>query len=96
MGLLNTITWFLCVSPVQVVEKMKPEEKVRWSWKLVFKRVASDLANSVEHEIRTCMATSIEAELARWETTHALEVEQVPDSLVGGRLDYPRIVSRVP
>ncbi|WAQ98961.1 K0825-like protein [Mya arenaria] len=79
---------------VQVVEKMKPEEKVRWSWKMIFKRVAPDLATSIEHEIHTCLKASLDVEVQQWTSSHTLETVPVLDSLVGGRLDYPRVISK--
>ncbi|KAH3834366.1 uncharacterized protein KIAA0825-like isoform X2 [Dreissena polymorpha] len=79
---------------VQVVEKMKAEEKIHWHWRIIFKKVAPDLAASITHQIQSTCQAGMEAEQNMWSTQQTLEVVDVPESLIGGRLDYPRCISK--
>lgn len=78
-----------------VVEKMKIEERIRWNWKFIFKQIAGEFAASVDHQIQTVVDTCLLDEQRAWSSTHSLETVAVPDKLYGGRLDYPRLVSKV-
>ena len=61
----------------------------QWDWRLVFKKLIPDLARSVEHSIQeTCQGA-----LARPEAM--LQTTSVRAELVGGRLDYPKVISKV-
>lgn len=80
---------------VTVVEKMKIEERIRWNWKFIFKQIAGEFSISVEYEIQNAVDTSLQAEQNTWSSTHNLEVVEVPGKLYGGRLDYPRCISKV-
>lgn len=81
--------------PVTVVEKMKLEERVRWDWKFIFKKIAPELAHSVQCGIQNTMATSLGEEHKQWASSHTVTTVTLDPTQWGGRLDYPKIVSKV-
>ena len=80
---------------VTVVEKMKLEDRVKWDWKIIFKKIAPELAHCVEHYLRGAMTTALNAELQEWAASHNLHTVPVRETLWGGRLDYPKVISKV-
>ena len=81
--------------PVTVVEKMKIEERIRWNWKFIFKQIAGVFAQSVEYEIENAIDTSLLEEGNKWSSAHNLDLVEVAEKLYGGRLDYPRYITKV-
>lgn len=78
-----------------VVEKMKLEDKLHWDWKMMFKKVAPDLGTGVDRHIRSTMAELLSQEQAQYSETHLIATTEVRKDLWGGRMDYPKIISKV-
>jgi hypothetical protein len=76
------------------VEKSR-EERLRWEWKLMFKKIGHELAQFVNNQIRNQFKISLDKELADWTNLHVLVTEPVDDELWGGKLDYPKFVTKV-
>ena len=74
---------------------MKIEDKLHWDWKMMFKKVAPDLATGVDQHIRSAMAELLSREQAEWSETHKFTTAEVRKDLWGGRLDYPKVISKV-
>ena len=76
--------WFFLVGSARQNDRAS-----QWDWRLVFKKLIPDLARSVERSIQeTCQGA-----LARPEAM--LQTTSVRAELVGGRLDYPKVISKV-
>ncbi|XP_052100793.1 uncharacterized protein KIAA0825-like [Mytilus californianus] len=77
----------------KVVEKSR-EERLRWEWKLMFKKIGHDLAQFVNNQIRNQFKVSLDKELADWTNLHVLVTKPVKEELWGGKLDYPKFVTK--
>ncbi|KAK7489267.1 hypothetical protein BaRGS_00019519 [Batillaria attramentaria] len=77
----------------KVVEHCRSEERVRWEWKLVFKKLSGDLSQAVEGTLLEQMQTSLGAESVFWEQQHRLETVTLDPLLQGGKLDNPKVIS---
>ena len=80
---------------VTVIEKMRIEDKLHWDWKMMFKKVAPDLGTGVDQHIRSAMAELLNREQVEWSETHSFATAEVRKDLWGGRLDYPKVISKV-
>ena len=78
-----------------MIEKLKLEDKFHWDWKLIFKKVAPDLGTGVDQHVRSAMAELLNQEQLQWSETHSLITVDVRTDLWGGRMDYPKVVSKV-
>ena len=78
-----------------MIEKTKVEEKPVWEWKLIFKLIIADLVQCVEQIVWTSANAALEKEQKDWEIAHTLDVLELPRDMVAGRLDYPRVISKV-
>lgn len=78
----------------KVVERTRGEERLRWEWKLMFKKIAPDLAKFVGLRIRNLLKTTLDSELGDWTRLGVLHTESVPQELWGGKLDYPKSISK--
>ena len=78
-----------------MVEHSRVEERFRWEWKLVFKKLCVDLSQGVEGMLLDQMQSSLTAELALWDSKHTIRVVTVDAALLGSRLEYPRVTSLV-
>lgn len=79
--------------PPKVVEKSR-EERLRWEWKLMFKKIGQDLAQFVNNQIRNQFKISLDKELSEWTNQHVLVTEPIKEDLWGGKLDYPKFVTK--
>ena len=61
----------------------------------MFKKISHDLAECVAKQIRNLLKTSIDKELKGWTEEHILVTEPVPEELWGGKLDYPKTITKV-
>jgi hypothetical protein len=77
------------------VERTRGEERLRWEWKLMFKKIAPDLSKYMGQQIRNLLKTTLDSELRDWTQVGVLHTEPVPQELWGGRLDYPKYISKV-
>ena len=80
---------------VTVVEKIKMEDKFHWDWKMMFKKVAPDLGTGVDQHIRSAMAELLSQEQVQWSEAHSIVTAEVRKDLWGGRMDYPKVISKV-
>lgn len=80
---------------IAVVEKNRAEEKVRWDWKLMFKKIAHDIARCIDQEMRNLLTSVLENESQDWGKMGKLVMSPVPEQLWGGKQDYPKCVSKV-
>lgn len=87
------VSWY--VGLILVVERTRGEERLRWEWKLMFKKIAPDLAKFVGLRIRNLLKTTLDSELGDWTRLGVLHTESVPQELWGGKLDYPKSISKV-
>ncbi|KAK7115922.1 hypothetical protein V1264_001706 [Littorina saxatilis] len=78
----------------KVVEHSRQEERFRWEWKLVFKKLSTDLSQGVEGMLLDQMQTALSSELTLWEKKHVLKVVTVDTAVQEGRLDYPKVISQ--
>ncbi|KAL5005817.1 hypothetical protein ScPMuIL_016975 [Solemya velum] len=78
----------------KVVEKNRVEEKVRWDWKLVFKKISHDIARCIDQEMRNLLTSVLENESQDWGKAGKLVSTPVPEQLWGGKQDYPKCVSK--
>lgn len=77
------------------MERTRGEERLRWEWKLMFKKIAPDLAKFVGQQIRNLLKTTLDLELRDWTQLGVLHTEPVSQELWGGKLDYPKSISKV-
>jgi hypothetical protein len=80
---------------IAVVEK--PEDNIpKWDWRSLFRRVVPDVSKGLENHLQTLASTQLFVE---WDSlehgTKTLQAAPVDPKLVGGRLDYPRRISKV-
>lgn len=61
----------------------------------MFKKIGHDLAQFVNNQIRNQFKVSLDKELADWTHLHVLVTEPVKEELWGGKLDYPKFVTKV-
>ncbi|XP_062617081.1 uncharacterized protein KIAA0825-like [Saccostrea cucullata] len=78
----------------KVVERTRGEERLRWEWKLMFKKIAPDLSKFMGQQIRNLLKTTLDSELRDWGQVGVLHTEPVPQELWGGKLDYPKCISK--
>ncbi|XP_048250492.1 uncharacterized protein KIAA0825-like [Haliotis rufescens] len=78
----------------KVIERTKTEDRLHWDWKIIFKKVSSDLTHAVEADLHEVMSNGLDIDLRQWETSRKLETCNVPEILHGGKLDYPKVVSK--
>ncbi|XP_076443333.1 uncharacterized protein KIAA0825-like isoform X2 [Babylonia areolata] len=77
----------------KVVEHSRVEEKFRWEWKLVFKKLSVDLSQAVEGRLLDQMHSCLAAETALWDSQHVLKAVPTLAALQGGRVEYPMLTS---
>ncbi|KAK3600467.1 hypothetical protein CHS0354_013026 [Potamilus streckersoni] len=82
------------LSAPKVVEKARLDVRVKWNWKIVFKKIAPDLAVHIDQLIRAAMSAALDREQADWKTNQKLETVPVKYELWGGKLGYPKVVSK--
>ena len=75
-----------------VVEKPY-EDRPHWEWRALLRKFAGDLASCVDGCIRST-ASHIISDLTKLPQEH-LQAVQVDTMLAGGRLDYPKLISKV-
>ena len=80
---------------LSVVEHSHVEERFRWEWKLVFKKLCVDLSQAVEGLLLDQMQSSLSTELSLWEKKHVIQVVRLDAALQGSKLEYPRVTSQV-
>ncbi|XP_033750005.1 LOW QUALITY PROTEIN: uncharacterized protein KIAA0825-like [Pecten maximus] len=78
----------------KVVEKARAEERLRWEWKLMFKKISKDLSQCVDKQIRNLLKTTLDKELKDWIELHVLQTEMVREDIWGGKLDYPKSITK--
>ncbi|KAK3097727.1 hypothetical protein FSP39_012501 [Pinctada imbricata] len=78
----------------KVVERTRGEERLRWEWRLMFKKFAQELSQCVDKQIRNKFKTSMDRELQEWIELNVLVTEKVREDLVGGKLDYPKATTK--
>ncbi|XP_064608337.1 uncharacterized protein KIAA0825-like [Liolophura sinensis] len=76
----------------KVVEKTQAEDRPRWDWTHMFKKLSPELSQCVDHLIQQARQTSLAGHQGALTEGEELETVNVPPELVGGRLDYPRII----
>ena len=74
---------------------MKLEEKIKWDWRIIFKKVGPELANCVDRYIRDVMTDIMAREQEEWSRNYSLTTIRVKKTLWGGRLDFPKLISKV-
>ncbi|KAL4228091.1 hypothetical protein ACF0H5_013526 [Mactra antiquata] len=79
---------------VTVIEKMKLEERIKWDWKFIFKRIKTDLTQTVEAHIKESLKTCLETQKTQWSLSQFITTITIDESLWGGRLDYPKVISK--
>lgn len=78
-----------------VVEHSRSEERCKWEWKLVFKKLSGDLSQAVETTLLDQMQASLGVETQTWEQQHTLRTVAVDVIMQGGKMDYPKVISEV-
>ena len=92
--LLNYFTYpFPSLFPV--IEKDGQEDRVTWAWRSYFHCLATDIAKGLDARLREITERALTGMKKSLETTGNLELLEVPQDLVGGRLDYPKWVAKV-
>ncbi|ELT90139.1 hypothetical protein CAPTEDRAFT_227345 [Capitella teleta] len=77
------------------VEERQSDDLPRWQWRCLFRKIMPELAKSLEHHLQSVAATQLFVEWDALEHgTRSLQSAPVDRSLVGGRLDYPPIISK--
>ena len=61
----------------------------------MFKKVAPDLGTGVDQHIRSAMAELLSQEQIQWSETLSIVTMEVRKDLWGGRMDYPKVISKV-
>ena len=84
-----------CDVSSSVVEQSQTESYIAWDWQSSFKKVLGDMAKGVEMHIRCMTGQAQRMFQADLQKTEKMQTSPVPSDLVGGRLDYPRIVHAV-
>ncbi|XP_025078589.1 uncharacterized protein KIAA0825-like isoform X3 [Pomacea canaliculata] len=77
----------------KVVEHSRSEERCKWEWKLVFKKLSGDLSQAVETTLLDQMQASLGVETQTWEQQHTLRTVAVDVIMQGGKMDYPKVIS---
>ncbi|KAH9488353.1 hypothetical protein Btru_063709 [Bulinus truncatus] len=80
--------------PPKVVERNKSEDKCRWDWRLIFKKIAPGLAAAIEVKLDQMMSTALAHEISFWKTEHCLETTEVDFVQINDGMDHPKIVSK--
>ncbi|XP_059169109.1 uncharacterized protein KIAA0825-like [Physella acuta] len=80
--------------PPKVVERNRSEDKVRWDWRLIFKKIASGLATAIETKLDMTMSSTLSHETTYWTTEHVLETSEVDFAQFSDSMDHPWIVSK--
>ncbi|XP_055885890.1 uncharacterized protein KIAA0825 homolog isoform X1 [Biomphalaria glabrata] len=80
--------------PPKVVERNRSEDKCRWDWRLIFKKIAPSLATAIETKLDLTMSSSLAHETSQWVTEHCLEMAEVDFVQLKDGTDHPRIVSK--
>ena len=62
---------------------------------MMFKKIAPDLGTGVDQHIRSAMAELLSQEQAHWSESHSIVTVEVRKELWGGRMDYPKVISKV-
>ncbi|KAL8577449.1 hypothetical protein ACOMHN_048084 [Nucella lapillus] len=77
----------------KVVEHSRVEERFRWEWKLVFKKLSVDLSQAVESLLLGQTQSSLGSETLTWDKQHVLKTVPLDSALLGGKLEYPKVTS---
>ncbi|CAL1530200.1 unnamed protein product [Lymnaea stagnalis] len=80
--------------PPKVVERNRSEDKCRWDWRLIFKKIAPGLATAIETKLDMTMSSTLAHETALWTTEHVLETAEVDFVQFNDGMDHPWIVSK--
>ncbi|XP_005088941.2 uncharacterized protein KIAA0825 [Aplysia californica] len=78
----------------KVIERSRSEDKVKWDWRLIFKKIASGLASAVEAKIDHTMSTTLTHETSTWHGKHLLDTVTLDFAQYGEGMDHPRVVSK--
>ncbi|GFO36917.1 hypothetical protein PoB_006342200 [Plakobranchus ocellatus] len=78
----------------KVVERSRSEDRVKWDWRLIFKKVAPGLATALEAKLDHSLGASLNQEASMWAKDHSLQVLPVEFVHVNDGLDHPRKVSK--
>ncbi|XP_041373481.1 uncharacterized protein KIAA0825-like [Gigantopelta aegis] len=78
----------------RVIERMKTEDRLHWDWRLIFKKISSDLSRIAEDMLHMLMKNGLHCEIIEWEKSNSVETRPVDKLLHGGKLDYPKVVSK--
>ncbi|CAG5123865.1 unnamed protein product, partial [Candidula unifasciata] len=80
--------------PPKIVERNRSEDKVRWDWRLIFKKISAGLAAAMETRLDITMATTLAHEAALWARDHVLETTALTLVHWNDGLDLPPVVSK--
>ncbi|GFR96707.1 hypothetical protein ElyMa_006305300 [Elysia marginata] len=78
----------------KVVERSRSEDRVKWDWRLIFKKVAPGLATALEAKLDHSLGASLNQEASVWAKDKKLQVSPVEFVHVSDGLDHPRKVSK--
>ena len=78
-----------------VIERSRSEDKVKWDWRLIFKKIASGLSSAVEAKIDHTITTTLTTETSTWTAKQKLETVELKMAQYCDGMDHPRKVSKV-
>lgn len=78
-----------------MIEKDGQENRINWFWRKFFHPLATEIAKGLDARLREMTERALVAMKKSLETRGSLEIMEVNQSLVGGRLDYPKWVAKV-
>ncbi|BFZ00995.1 hypothetical protein BsWGS_04035 [Bradybaena similaris] len=80
--------------PPKIVERNRSEDKVRWDWRLIFKKISAGLAAAIETKLDMAMSTALTHEAAVWAKDRVLETASLKLVHWNDGVDLPPVVSK--
>ena len=77
------------------MERSRSEDRVKWDWRHIFKKVAPGLATALEAKLDHSLGASLSQEASAWAKDQKLHELPVDFVHVSDGLDHPRKVSKV-
>ncbi|XP_074651811.1 uncharacterized protein KIAA0825-like [Tubulanus polymorphus] len=79
---------------LRVVEKSTHHDKPQWQWRSILGKLMAGIAKILEQIITDTATCALADELNCMEERNSVATEQICETMYGGKLDYPRFISR--
>ena len=78
----------------KVIERSRSEDKVKWDWRLIFKKISSGLATAIETRIGQSMSCTLTQESAAWGKDGHFVCVSLDLAQLGEGMDHPICISK--